>query len=849
MADQFYFGNETQDLLLACMCRAPAKFATVGPLLKPEYMWGLAAVRCLAFMQDYHAEKQHYPTLKFLDAYILERCGRERQALYDDCHDYIVKLRKENTRDADAMAELVVRFCRERATIVAIKQAAEMVRKKEIPDGGFAQMFDEVVSIGKDIADLGLCYWDDAEQVIKSLTEKTWGVRTGYTLLDSQWINGWGPGWLVVPLAPPKSYKCFGKGTGILMFDGSVKQVEEIKVGDLVMGDDSTPRRVLTAGSGNGPLYRVEQDSGDDFVCNDAHVMCVKNLRGEVKEITAEEYSGKVPWFQRTWKGFKAAVEFPQRDVPLDPYFLGLWLGDGSTNHTEITVADKDPEIADWLTCYASALGMRITPQPANGSACFRFVPSEKRDPICSVPGCGQPHRTGGLCLKHYNHAKYHDGFKVHPAGQTHAQSTIKSALKSLGILHNKRIPDLYRFNDRKTRLSLLAGLIDSDGSLVKKGRMAFVNANQRLAEDVCWLARSLGFLVNVAPYKSSIRSTGFEGLAWHVTFSGNLAEIPTIVKRKRGRNAIRKKGARHKIEVNPIGTGEYYGFTVDGNSRFLLADFTVTHNSTFCVNLALNMTRRHTNTKPVPVFYYACEISAELTCARGYCRQAGMSMTDMHQSTNKFTATVLKKLNEDFSDPEGAAGQLLVKTFPSKTAGITDIRSHALHAIETFGVRPRAIFIDHAETVKPNKRVKDASDHRQQADIYTEARALGAELNCCVVMPDRCNKETVQHPVPSMTSFQGAFQKAGEVDVGIGLCQTPEERTQGLLRYFIFLNRHGPQYGYFQGKVMDDKFTLQVDEELKYHEEVAKWEEAMKRTKGDRNTKGGINWAKMDEK
>lgn len=465
--DQFYFGNETQDMLLACMCRAPAKFAVIGPLVKPEYMWGLAATRALAYMQDYHAEYGHYPTLTYLDTYIQRQCGREKAELYNECRDYIHKLTKVNTRDSEAMAKTVIEFCRERALMVAIRQGAEQIRTKQVPDGGFSPVFDECMRIGKDIEDIGFDYWNDADSIIDKLTEKSWGVRSGYPLLDSQWINGWGPGWLVVPLAPPKSYK------------------------------------------------------------------------------------------------------------------------------------------------------------------------------------------------------------------------------------------------------------------------------------------------------------------------------------------------------------------------------------STFCVNLALNMTRKGVNSTPVPVFYYPCEISAELTCARGYCYQAGMNMDDMHHKTETFRAAMHKRMDKDFTDPEKQAGNWLVKAFPSKVAGISDIRSHALNAIEAFGVRPKVIFIDHAETIRPSKRVKDASDHRQQADIYTEARALGQELQCVVVMPDRCNKETVQHPVPNMTSFQGAFQKAGEVDVAIGLCQTPEERCKNQLRYFVFLNRHGPQFGYYRGKVEEDRFHLHLDTELKYEEELARMEAEAGKGRGDRSNRG----------
>jgi hypothetical protein len=118
---------------------------------------------------------------------------------------------------------------------------------------------------------------------------------------------------------------------------------------------------------------------------------------------------------------------------------------------------------------------------------------------------------------------------------------------------------------------------------------------------------------------------------------------------------------------------------------------------------------------------------------------------------------------------------------------------------------------------VRASKRNEDSSDHRAQADIYTEARALGQELKAVVIMPDRCNKETVQQAVPNMTSFQGAFEKAGIVDVAIGLCQTDRERTNNTVRYFNFINRHGEQYKYFAGKVAGDRFKMTIDEDLDY--------------------------------
>src|SRR5665213_1029949 len=69
------------------------------------------------------------------------------------------------------------------------------------------------------------------------------------------------------------SSKCLGKGTEVLMFDGSIKKVEDVVIGELLMGPDSKPRTVLNIGSGGGNLVRIDPVKGDSWICNDDHVL------------------------------------------------------------------------------------------------------------------------------------------------------------------------------------------------------------------------------------------------------------------------------------------------------------------------------------------------------------------------------------------------------------------------------------------------------------------------------------------------------------------------------------------------------------------------------------------------
>jgi type IV secretion system protein VirB4 len=69
---------------------------------------------------------------------------------------------------------------------------------------------------------------------------------------------------------------CHAAGTKILMYDGSVKNVEEIDVGEQIMGDDSTPRTVQKLASGISKMYKIVPAKGDPWLCNDLHVLSLK---------------------------------------------------------------------------------------------------------------------------------------------------------------------------------------------------------------------------------------------------------------------------------------------------------------------------------------------------------------------------------------------------------------------------------------------------------------------------------------------------------------------------------------------------------------------------------------------
>lgn len=365
--------------------------------------------------------------------------------------------------------------------------------------------------------------------------------------------------------AAPSVGKCFAKDTPILMFDGSIKMVQDIQVGDLLMGPDSKPRRVLSLARGREQMLKViPKRFGEPFITNRSHIHSMimsgdwrYNLTEHgpkipsddiIYDLTYDDYLCSGGHKIEKLKMFRVGVEFPHKEHKLSSYFLGLWLGDGCSRNQGITVGIQDlKETRAFLEGYAKKLGMEVHEHidKKNINVSILFI------------------NKSGV----NKHNKFYENY-------------ILSCLREYDLIMNKHIPQEYLTADRKSRLYLMAGLIDSDGYL-QRDSIGFVNKSEKLVDDVCYLARSLGY--GASKHPKVVNGTTY----WRMSISGDFSDLPLRIKRKK---------PTQKTKMNPLVTGfdfellpedDYYGFVIDGDKRFLLGDFTVTHNTEFVKDLA----------------------------------------------------------------------------------------------------------------------------------------------------------------------------------------------------------------------------------------------------------------------
>ena len=347
---------------------------------------------------------------------------------------------------------------------------------------------------------------------------------------------------------------CHAKDHPILMYDGTVRKVQDISVGDIIMGADSTPRHVLALARGREPMARITPIKGEPFVVNMNHILSLVSTNegkgdftcyqkgGEITNITVREYLTKSKSWRHLRKLYRVPVNFSiPKNLPIPPHILGLLLGDGiMTNAIGLTSAEE--ELGDEFSRYAESIGcsVRVAENDRNVPTYYAVVAKGAKNPLFEI--------------------LHQLGLRGHCA-------------------HNKFIPKEYLTASRSDRLQLLAGLLDSDGFF--DGHCLEITTQSReLAGDIVFLARSLGFMANCHE-KYCACQTGAGGWYYRVHISGDLSPIPCRRKRHVFHVRQQKKNVlRTGFSVEILSKDDFYGFELDGDHLYVDGNFVVHHNT-----------------------------------------------------------------------------------------------------------------------------------------------------------------------------------------------------------------------------------------------------------------------------
>ncbi|MDZ7705017.1 MAG: replicative DNA helicase [Trueperaceae bacterium] len=535
------------------------------------------------------------------------------------------------------------------------------------------------------------------------------GLRTGFRDLDSI-TAGLQPSSLNVLAARPSMGKCLGRGTRVVMADGSLSTVETLQVGDALLGPDSRPRQIRSLARGREAMYWVRQRHGVDYRVNESHVLSLKCSRapgrGETTTISVKAWLERSAKFQNNWKGYKVAIELPSLPVPVEPYFLGLWLGDGATDSVRVTTSDS--EVVDYLYGYAERLGMHV-----------------------SIDQCG------GRCPSYAVTRGVTGGSSADKA------HSLQGRLATLGVLGDKHIPDLFLRNGKQERLELLAGLIDADGHYLRSQNSPYeiTTTSERLATQIKYLCDTLGYRTSLKTKLATLKRPDrdlYQTTVYRVRFNGNVDEIPVRIPRKQARTwTDRRDWQVTGISIEPDGVGDYYGFTLDGDGLFLLEDMTVTHNTALALTIGQHVALRENKT----VGIFSLEMSAMQLVMRMLCSEARVDMSRVNNS----------QLSErDFvrlTDVAGRMSEANIYIDDAADLTVMELRSRARRLMAEHGLG--LVIIDYLQLMHGSGGGGGGGENRQQeiSVISRGLKALARELDVPVLVLSQLSRAVESRP------------------------------------------------------------------------------------------------------
>jgi replicative DNA helicase len=650
------------------------------------------------------------------------------------------------------------------------------------------------------------------------------GVPTGFPDLD-RLTSGLQPANLIIVAARPAVGKALALDTPLPTPAGWTTMAD-VAVGDQLLGADGRPTTVVatTEVLRGRPCYEVEFSDGTVVVADAEHQWLTETRASRRSAWAAARGYNRIRT-QRTFPSVRTTEEIsatlhsngterrlnhavvntrpldlPAQELQLAPYALGVWLGDGHAAGARITTAD--PEIvvhleADGLWVvpgsglnYSLRLpqrppvaerscvvcGKRFRPQTSQVRTCGRICGGRARlvsppvqPPACS--DCGGPSSGMVQCQACRNH-----------------HSTVQGVLRTLGVLGNKHIPGAYLRASEAQRRSLLAGLLDTDGTVAPSGAVQFTVTSRRLVEDTHELIVSLGYRCSLTnkPVKGR---TAASSTAYTLTFSTTdevfrLERKRLLHKERRGPG---RTGKRFVTAVRPVPSVPVRCVEVDGADHLYLASRSMvpTHNST----LGLDVARHAAVRGSVPTVVFSLEMSRTELVQRLMCAECTVDMQRLR--TGRMEESDWTRLTRSLG--KLADAPLFIDDSPGTT--MMEIRAKCRRLRQRHGLG--LVVVDYLQLMQPSKRFE--SRQQEVSEISRSLKLLAKELEVPVIAISQLSRQpearSDKKPMLSDLRESGALEQDADMVLFIYRddLYDPESPRKGEADLILAKHRNGP--------------------------------------------------------
>ena len=500
-----------------------------------------------------------------------------------------------------------------------------------------------------------------------------------------------------------------------------------------------------------------------------------------------------------------APAEFPDAELPIQPYTLGAWLGDGNSAQASITSAD--PEIIAEIES-EGYVAVRQSWSPLVYT--LKLPAAERAARTCAV--CGkdffpkQPHvRTcGRSCGGQMHSLRYRDDASItgllgcRSCGKSITGGTwcrecylqkgsLKALLRETGVLGNKHIPATYLRASEKQRRALLAGLLDTDGYVSKAGRVQFAVTSERLARDAYELILSLGYQAAMTT-KAVAGHTQASSTCYTITFTPGdpVCRLPRKLGRQRTA-AHPTTRSRYITDVRACGSVPVRCVEVENADHMYLAGPTwiPTHNSALALDFARSATIRHN----LPTVVFSLEMGRNEITMRLLSAEARVPMHVMRtgQMSDDDWGRLAKRMSEVADAP------LFIDDSPNMS--LMEIRAKCRRLKQRHDLK--LVIIDYLQLMSTPGKVE--SRQQEVSAMSRSLKLLAKELEVPVVALSQLNRgpEQRQDKKPMLSDLRESGSIEQDADVVILLHREDayerESPRAGEADLIVAKHRNGP--------------------------------------------------------
>ena len=520
------------------------------------------------------------------------------------------------------------------------------------------------------------------------------GVPTGFSDLD-RLLNGLHPGQLIIVAGRPGLGKALALDTPLATPDGWTTMAD-VAVGDRLMGADGRPTQVIGTSEimVNRPCYEVEFSDGSVIVADGSHQWPTHDrntrlLGGPGRVRTTEEIAETLragPSDQRANHSIRnpAALRLPERSLPIAPYTFGVWLGDGHGAAARLTALD--PEVLS----YVEEDGYRV-------------------DPGGSLTYCGP------------------SGVVAPPMGM------VTPSLRALGVLDETHIPMSYLRASERQRRDLLAGLLDTDGTVTGAGSCQFSSTSRRLAGDVQDLVAGLGYQCTL-----DINQVTTDTQAHSPCYTVDIVTVDNVF--RLGRKVLLHKERSRRlgeartifrciVDVRRVASVPVKCVSIDNADKLYVAGRTMvpTHNSTASMDIARNAAIRSNCASAI----FSLEMSKIEIVMRLLSAEARVPLHVLRsgQLSDDDWTKLARRMGEISEAP------IFVDDTPSMN--LMEIRAKARRLKQRHDLK--LIVVDYLQLMTSPKRTE--SRQQEVADLSRGLKLLAKEVECPVIAVSQLNR------------------------------------------------------------------------------------------------------------